>query len=76
MQIIFPDKNSILYTQEKSEILENIIRIGCWIELFCDVYYIFADRGASAPRRNQNKKIAKTPRSRKQSLNSDKCSTL
>ena len=29
MRIIFPDKNGILYTQEKSEILENIIKIGC-----------------------------------------------
>ena len=50
MRITFPDKNGILYTQEKSEILENIIKKVCLIELFCDVYYIFTD--ASAPCRN------------------------
>ena len=40
LRITFPDKNGSLYTQEKSEILENIIKIACWIQLFCDVYYI------------------------------------
>ena len=29
MRIIFLDRNGILYTQEKSEILENKIKIGC-----------------------------------------------
>ena len=55
MRIIFTDKNSILPTQEKSEILENT---KCYkntevAELFCVVYNIFAD--ASVPRRNQVK---------------------
>ena len=40
MQFIFLDNNGILFKQEKSEILENITKVGCWIELFCDVYYI------------------------------------
>ena len=51
MRIIFTGKNSILYTQEKSEILENT---KCYkntevAELFCVVYNIFAN--ARAPRR-------------------------
>ena len=29
LRIAFPEKNGILYTQSKSEILENIIKIGC-----------------------------------------------
>ena len=53
MRIVFQDKNGILHTQEKSEILENIIKIGCLSKLFSDVGYIFAD--ASAPRGNQDK---------------------
>ena len=40
MWFIFQDNNGILFKQEKSEILENIINVGCWIELFCNVYYI------------------------------------
>ena len=40
MRFIFQDNNGILFKQEKSEILENIMNVGCWIELFCDVYYI------------------------------------
>ena len=52
MRIIFTDKNSILYTLEKSKILENT---KCYentevAELFCVVYNIFVD--ASVPRRN------------------------
>ena len=52
MRIIFTDKNSILYTQEKSEILENTksYKNTEVAELFCVVYNIFAD--ASAVRRN------------------------
>ena len=41
MRFIILDNNGILFKQEKSEILENIIKVGCWIELFCDVYYSF-----------------------------------
>ena len=40
MQFIFPDNNGILFKQEKSEIVENIMNVGCWIESFCDVCYI------------------------------------
>ena len=40
MGFIFQDNNGILFKQEKSEILENIMNVGCWIELFCDVYFI------------------------------------
>ena len=40
MRFVFPDNNGILFKQEKWEILENIVNVGCWIELFCDVYYI------------------------------------
>ena len=40
MRFIFPDNNGISFKQEKSEILENIMNVGSWIELFCDVYYI------------------------------------
>ena len=40
MWFVLPDNNGILFKQEKSEILENIMNVGCWIELFCDVYYI------------------------------------
>ena len=40
MRFIFPDNNGILFKQENSEILENAMKVGCWIELFCDVYYI------------------------------------
>ena len=40
MRFIFQDNNGILFKQEKSEILENIMNVGCWIELFCNVYYI------------------------------------
>ena len=38
MRFLFLDNNGILFKQEKSEILENIIKVGCWIELFCDDY--------------------------------------
>ena len=40
MRFIFPDNNGMLFKQEKSEILENIMNVGCGIELFCNVYYI------------------------------------
>ena len=38
MRFIFPDNDGILFKRENSEILENIMKVGCWIELFCDVY--------------------------------------
>ena len=44
MRIIFPDENDILYTQEKLESLENIMKNWLLsIELFCNAYYIFTD---------------------------------
>ena len=50
MQIIFMDKNSILYTQEKSEVLENT---KCYkntevAELFCVVPKLFWEMGVTA----------------------------
>ena len=40
MRFIFQDNSGISFKQEKSEILVNIMNVGCGIELLCDVYYI------------------------------------